>query len=77
MPFTYPAVFPWLALALGLLLGSFYNVCIHRSIEGQSLLWPPSHCPHCAARLRPSSATLRCAAAAMPAASASARATPW
>ncbi|WP_353119853.1 A24 family peptidase [Nitratidesulfovibrio sp.] len=53
MPYTDPTVFPWLALVLGLVLGSFYNVCIHRAIEGQSLLWPPSHCPHCAARLRP------------------------
>lgn len=46
MALTIPAVFPWLALVLGLVLGSFYNVCIHRAIEG------PSHCPHCAAPLR-------------------------
>lgn len=36
---------------LGLLLGSFYNVCIHRYIEGSSVVFPPSHCPKCQKRL--------------------------
>jgi len=32
---------------LGLLVGSFLNVCIHRLPRGESLLWPASHCPAC------------------------------
>jgi len=32
---------------LGSLVGSFLNVCIHRLPLGQSIVHPPSHCPHC------------------------------
>jgi leader peptidase (prepilin peptidase)/N-methyltransferase len=39
------------ALALGLLLGSFYNVCVHRYLAGESIVWPPSRCPDCGHRL--------------------------
>jgi leader peptidase (prepilin peptidase) / N-methyltransferase len=38
----YPA-----AVILGLCLGSFYNVCVHRYLTGQSIVWPGSHCPGC------------------------------
>ena len=31
----------------GCIVGSFLNVCIHRMPLGQSLVSPPSHCPHC------------------------------
>lgn len=31
----------------GLMVGSFLNVCIHRMPLGQSIVSPPSHCPHC------------------------------
>jgi len=31
----------------GAILGSFLNVCIYRLPKGQSILSPPSHCPHC------------------------------
>jgi leader peptidase (prepilin peptidase) / N-methyltransferase len=37
---------------LGLAVGSFLNVCIHRLPRGQSLNSPPSRCPHCDYRLR-------------------------
>ena len=47
-----PQFFIPAATVLGLLLGSFYNVCIHRYVTGESILFPPSHCPHCRGRLR-------------------------
>ena len=37
---------------LGLAVGSFLNVCIHRLPRGQSLTVPPSRCPACEYRLR-------------------------
>jgi leader peptidase (prepilin peptidase)/N-methyltransferase len=37
---------------LGLAVGSFLNVCIHRLPLGQSLNSPPSRCPNCDYRLR-------------------------
>jgi len=37
---------------LGLAVGSFLNVCIHRLPREQSLNSPPSRCPHCDYQLR-------------------------
>lgn len=58
MPFTippalFPYVFPTVAAVLGLVLGSFYSVCVARGIDGASIVHPPSHCPVCGHRLRP------------------------
>ncbi|MGD0412562.1 MAG: prepilin peptidase [Verrucomicrobiota bacterium] len=35
------------AFVFGSIVGSFLNVCIHRMPLGQSIVSPPSHCPHC------------------------------
>lgn len=42
-----PPVFAWVALAFGLVVGSFANVCIHRLPLGQSVVRPRSRCPRC------------------------------
>ena len=41
------------AIAAGLLLGSFLNVCIARLPRHRSIVWPGSHCPRCSAPIRP------------------------
>ena len=38
---------------VGLMVGSFLNVCVHRLPRGESLAWPPSHCPNCRTPLKP------------------------
>lgn len=38
---------------LGLVIGSFLNVVIHRVPRGESLVSPPSRCPACDAPIRP------------------------
>ena len=43
----------WYAAAamFGGLIGSFLNVCIYRLPRGESIVWPGSHCPACAASI--------------------------
>ena len=43
----------WLALLLGLALGSLDNVVIHRLPRGESLVRPSSRCPSCGRAIRP------------------------
>lgn len=61
--------YPWLALILGLLIGSFLNVVIYRlpvmllreledegkdsTLPDVNLWWPPSHCPICQHAIKP------------------------
>ena len=40
------------SFVLGLILGSFLNVCIHRIPLRQSIVNPPSHCPGCGQKIR-------------------------
>jgi leader peptidase (prepilin peptidase)/N-methyltransferase len=42
-----------LAAVLGLAVGSFLNVVIHRVPRGESVIRPGSHCPQCQVALRP------------------------
>jgi len=48
-----PAAVMPIALAFGLLIGSFLNVVIHRLPLGVSVVFPPSHCPGCNAKIKP------------------------
>jgi leader peptidase (prepilin peptidase) / N-methyltransferase len=41
------------ALLLGLIIGSFLNVCIVRIPRGESIVRPPSHCTGCGREIRP------------------------
>lgn len=45
--------FPPLAFVLGLVLGSFYSVCVARYASGLSIVRPRSHCPDCKRTLTP------------------------
>jgi leader peptidase (prepilin peptidase)/N-methyltransferase len=47
-----PPFWEWTAAALGLIVGSFANVCIHRIPRGESIGSPPSRCPGCGTRIR-------------------------
>ena len=38
-------------LILGAAVGSFLNVCIYRLPRGESIIYPPSHCPACGKEL--------------------------
>jgi leader peptidase (prepilin peptidase) / N-methyltransferase len=38
---------------IGAVVGSFLNVCIYRLPRGESILFPPSHCPDCGTKLLP------------------------
>ena len=42
----------FVALGLGLIVGSFANGVIYRLPRLESVVWPGSHCPHCQAPIR-------------------------
>jgi len=39
-------------LLFGTVVGSFLNVCIYRLPEGESIIWPASHCPYCKTQIK-------------------------
>jgi leader peptidase (prepilin peptidase)/N-methyltransferase len=41
------------SLLIGLVVGSFANVCIHRLPRGESIVTPPSRCPACGTLISP------------------------
>jgi len=47
-----PHIFAACAFLIGLLFGSFLNVCIARLPRGQSIVKPRSHCPNCDHHIR-------------------------
>jgi leader peptidase (prepilin peptidase)/N-methyltransferase len=46
-------IYAFSAFVLGLLIGSFLNVVIHRLPRGESIIAPGSRCPACGAPVRP------------------------
>jgi leader peptidase (prepilin peptidase)/N-methyltransferase len=48
-----PILLLFLAGALGAIVGSFLNVVIVRFPTGESIVFPPSHCPNCGTNIRP------------------------
>jgi leader peptidase (prepilin peptidase)/N-methyltransferase len=46
-------LWPWAAWLLGLIVGSFANVCIHRLPRRESIVTPASRCPSCGTLIRP------------------------
>ena len=42
----------FIVFVFGAVVGSFLNVCVHRMPRDQSIVTPPSHCPHCNQRIR-------------------------
>jgi leader peptidase (prepilin peptidase)/N-methyltransferase len=47
-----PTLWPWTALVVGLVVGSFANVCIHRLPRERSVVRPGSACPGCGSPIR-------------------------
>jgi len=45
-------IFPITIFILGLLIGSFLNVCIYRIPRGESIAYPPSHCTSCGSNIK-------------------------
>jgi len=42
-----------LIFILGLIVGSFSNVCIYRIPKNESIVYPASHCPKCRSKIKP------------------------
>jgi len=42
-----------LIFILGLIVGSFSNVCIYRIPKNESIIYPASHCPKCSSPIKP------------------------
>lgn len=49
---VYNYILVWICI-IGLCFGSFYNVVILRSLNDESIVFPPSKCPKCNNKLKP------------------------
>lgn len=49
---TPSVIYPLFAFVFGMVAGSFLNVCICRMPKNESIVSPPSHCPHCSYQIR-------------------------
>jgi len=49
---TPSMIYPMFAFVFGMVVGSFLNVCICRMPKNESIVSPPSHCPHCSYQIR-------------------------
>jgi leader peptidase (prepilin peptidase)/N-methyltransferase len=47
-----PIIFSIFSFIFGAVVGSFLNVCICRLPKGESIVFPPSHCPECNYQIR-------------------------
>ncbi|HEY8892644.1 MAG TPA: prepilin peptidase [Clostridium sp.] len=47
------SIFAIYIFIVGLLIGSFLNVCIYRIPRGESIAFPPSHCTSCGHNIKP------------------------
>lgn len=45
-------IYALFSLVFGMVIGSFLNVCICRMPKDESIVSPPSHCPHCNYQIR-------------------------
>lgn len=52
MDMYYFVIFAGYAFAFGACVASFLNVCIWRLPRNESVVYPPSHCPNCNARIK-------------------------
>ncbi len=48
----YITAITFFIILLGLATGSFLNVCIYRIPRGESVVFPPSHCPSCMTNIK-------------------------
>jgi leader peptidase (prepilin peptidase)/N-methyltransferase len=46
-------IFPFILFLFGLVIGSFFNVCVYRIPKNKSLIYPSSHCPWCKNPIKP------------------------
>lgn len=48
----YKSILPYIFFGVGLIIGSFLNVCIYRIPRGESILFPHSYCSCCGRRIK-------------------------